>query len=307
MAPSDAKSLARYAWLSIAAALGTIALKVAAWRLTGSVGLLSDAMESGVNLIAALTALGMLTLAARPADQDHSFGYSKAEYFASGVEGALILVAAAAIVWAAVGRLIRPAPIEQVGLGLAISVGASVINFAVARVLFAAGKRRYSIALEADAQHLMTDVWTSAGVVVGVALVAATGWLRLDPLVAIGVAANIVCAGVRILRRSALGLLDVALVPAERQAVSDVLARHSCDEVQFHAVRTRQAAARRFVEMHVIVPGAWSVERGHDLCEAIEREIRAAIPNATVLTHLEPVEAPESFEDQDLARSDAPK
>jgi cation diffusion facilitator family transporter len=303
---AQGRSLTRYAWLSIAAAVVTITLKVGAWLLTGSVGLLSDAAESAVNLVAALAALWMLTLAARPADEDHSYGYSKAEYFASGVEGALILVAAAGIAWTALGRLLNPAPIEQVGLGLGVSVAASLVNFGVARVLFRAGERHHSIALEADARHLMTDVWTSAGVLVGVGLVGLTGYDRLDPAIALLVAANIVWSGSRLLHRSAKGLLDTALVADEQQKIAEVLARHAADHVQFHAVRTRQAAARRFVDMHVLVPGAWSIERGHDLCETIEREIRAVIPNVTVLTHLEPVESPASFEDQGLDRDDSP-
>jgi len=297
-------SIAKYAWLSIAAAITTIALKVAAWRLTGSVGLLSDAAESGVNLVAALTALWMLELAARPADEEHTYGYSKAEYFASGVEGALILVAAVAIFWAASGRLLHPEPIEQAGFGLAVSVAASGVNLAVARVLFKAGKRHHSIALEADAHHLMTDVWTSGGVLLGVGLVALTGWQRLDPIVAILVALNIVWAGVQLMRRSARGLLDPALVPEEQNALREVLRRYEGPELRFHALRTRQAAARRFISLHVLVPGAWTVDRGHQLLEEIEREIRAAIPNAHVLTHLEPIEDPRSFEDEGLDRKD---
>jgi len=295
-------SIARFAWLSIAAALATIGLKVTAWRITGSVGLLSDAAESFVNLIAAVTALGMLTLAARPADSDHAYGYSKAEYFASGVEGALILVAAVAIAWSGVDRLLHPAPIERVGIGLAVSVGASLINFGVARVLFRAGQRYHSIALEADAHHLMTDVWTSAGVVVGVGLVSLTGWERLDPLVAIAVAINIVWSGAKLLRRSALGLLDAALEDAEQQAVAKVLERYTSPRVQFHALRTRQAGARRFISMHVLVPGDWSVTRGHALLEEIERDVAAVVPNAHVTTHLEPLEDPSSFEDESLDR-----
>ncbi|MFO0567319.1 MAG: cation diffusion facilitator family transporter [Polyangiaceae bacterium] len=297
-------SIAKYAWLSIAAAITTIALKVAAWRLTGSVGLLSDAAESGVNLVAALTALWMLELAARPADEEHTYGYSKAEYFASGVEGALILVAAVAIFWAASGRLLHPEPIEQAGFGLAVSVAASGVNLAVARVLFKAGKRHHSIALEADAHHLMTDVWTSGGVLLGVGLVALTGWQRLDPIVAILVALNIVWAGVQLMRRSARGLLDPALVPEDQNALREVLRRYEGPELRFHALRTRQAAARRFISLHVLVPGAWTVDRGHQLLEEIEREIRAAIPNAHVLTHLEPIEDPRSFEDEGLDRKD---
>jgi cation diffusion facilitator family transporter len=297
-----APGLARFAWLSIAAAIVTIAMKLAAWRLTGSVGLLSDALESFVNLAAATIALVMITVATRPPDDRHAFGYDKAEYFASGAEGALILLAAAAIGWAAVGRLLHPQPLERAGLGLAISLLASGVNLAVARVLLAAGRRHHSIALEADGHHLMTDVWTSAGVVAGIGLVAATGWLPLDPLVALAVAAQIVWTGAKLVRRSWKGLLDAALPPAELQAVHAVLERHAAEEIRFHAVRTRQAGARRFVSMHVLVPGAWTVSRGHDLLERIEDEVRRAIPNANLSTHLEAIEDPASFEDQDLER-----
>lgn len=295
-------SLGRFAWLSIAAAVATIALKMLAWRLTGSVGLLSDAMESLVNLVAAIMTLLMLNVAARPPDEDHAFGHGKAEYFASGAEGALILLAAAGIGWTAVGRLLSPQPIEQVGLGVAVSCAASLVNLLVSRVLMAAGRRYHSIALEADAHHLMTDVWTSAGVLAALGLVALTGWTILDPIIALAVAAQIVWTGVQLLRRSALGLLDTALAPAEQALVRAVLARHEGPEVRFHAVRTRMAGARRFVSMHVLVPGGWTVQRGHDLLEAIEAEVRGALPHATVFTHLEALEDPSSWQDEGLDR-----
>jgi len=295
-------NLARFAWLSIAAAVTTIAMKTVAWRMTGSVGLLSDALESVVNLVAAIMTLLMVTLAARPPDEEHAYGHSKAEYFSSIVEGALILVAALAIAWAATDRLLHPQPLEQAGLGLVVSAGASLVNLVVARVLFAAGRLHRSIALEADAHHLMTDVWTSAGVLVGIGVVAVTGWTVLDPLVAIGVAINIVWTGVQLIRRSALGLLDTALPEGERALLQQVLDRHDAAYVRFHAVRTRQAGARRFVSMHVLVPGEWTVTRGHRLLEQIEAEIRAALPGSTVLTHLEAMEDPASWEDQGLDR-----
>jgi cation diffusion facilitator family transporter len=300
-------NLTRFAWLSIAAAVATIGLKFAAWRLTGSVGLLSDAAESVVNLMAAAMTLTMLTVAARPPDEDHEWGHSKAEYFASGVEGALILVAAAAIAWAAVGRLLAPRPIEQVGLGVAVSTAASLVNFAVARVLLRAGRRHHSIALEADAHHLMTDVWTSAGVLAGIGLVALSGWQRLDPIVALLVAANIVWTGVQLIARSSSGLLDAAITAEDQRALQAILDRYGSREIQFHAVRTRQAASRRFVTMHVLVPGAWTVRRGHDLVEEIEQAVCAAIPNANVMTHLEAIEDPASFADQGLDRGPTPK
>jgi len=298
--------LRRFAFLSIAAAVVTIGMKAVAWRLTGSVGLLSDALESLVNLVAAIITLMMLIVAARPPDDDHAYGHEKAEYFASGAEGALILLAAVGIGWTAVGRLLSPQPIEQVGWGVVVSTGASLVNLAVSRVLRAAGKRHHSIALEADAHHLLTDVWTSAGVLAAIGLVAATGWIILDPIIAMVVAAQIVWTGVRLLRRSALGLLDTALAPEEQAALRAVLARHEGPELQFHAVRTRQAASRRFVSMHVLVPGTWSVRRGHELAEQIEAEVRASLHNATVFTHLEALEDPASFQDQGLDRSAAP-
>jgi cation diffusion facilitator family transporter len=298
--------LTRFAWLSIGAAIVTIALKLAAWRLTGSVGLLSDALESGVNLAAAIITLLVLGVAARPADEAHAFGYSKAEYFASGAEGALIIVAAAGIAWAGVDRLLAPRAIEAPGVGLAVSAVASGVNLVVARVLLAAGRRRHSIALEADAHHLMTDVWTSAGVIVGVAAAWATGLALLDPLIALAVAANIVWTGVKILRRSAYGLLDRALDAGEQRALAEVLERHAQPPVQFHAVRTRQAGARRFVSFHVLVPGDWTVRRGHELLERIEADVRAAVPNANVMTHLEAIEDPASFEDVGLDRPAEP-
>ncbi|HSM92340.1 MAG TPA: cation diffusion facilitator family transporter [Anaeromyxobacteraceae bacterium] len=296
-------NLTRFAWLSIAAAIATIALKTAAWWLTGSVGLLSDAAESVVNLMAAAMTLMMLGVAARPPDEDHAWGHTKAEYFASAVEGGLILVAAAAIAWTGVDRLLHPRPIEQAGIGLAISTGASLVNFAVSRVLFRAGKRYHSIALEADAHHLMTDVWTSAGVLAGIGVVAVTGWQRLDPIVALLVAANIVWTGVQLIQRSTSGLLDIAITQEEQQTLQAILARYAERGVQFHAVRTRQAAARRFITMHVLVPGDWTVRRGHDLAEEIEQAICAVIPNANVMTHLEAVEDPASFADQGLDRA----
>ncbi|MCL4801364.1 MAG: cation diffusion facilitator family transporter [Burkholderiales bacterium] len=291
-----------YALLSIAAALATIGLKGAAWWVTGSVGLLSDAMESFVNLAAAAVTLTMLIVAARPPDEEHAYGYSKAEYFASGFEGSLILVAAVAIGIAASERLIAPQPLQAIGLGLAIAVAAAVVNFGVARVLLRAGRHYQSIALEADARHLLTDVWTTAGVAVAVLLVALTGWQRLDPLVALAVAAHILWTGFGLVRRSFLGLMDRALPPADRRAIEAVLERHGAEGVRYHALRTRQAAGRSFVSVHVLVPGAWTVQRGHDLLERIEAEVREAVPGASVFTHLEPREDPASFADLDLDR-----
>lgn len=300
-------SLTRYAWLSAGAAVMTIALKTWAYQLTGSVGLLSDALESLVNLASALMAVTMLAIAARPADEDHPHGHDKAEYFSSGVEGAVILLAALAIGWAAVGRLLNPQPLVQVSLGLAITVVASAINFVVSRVLRTAGKRHDSITLQADAHHLMTDVWTSAGVVVGVALVMFTGWLALDPLMALAVAAHIVWTGVRLITESVSGLMDAALPAVEQEAVQEVLDRYKRERgIDWHALRTRAAGSRRFLTVHILVPGAWTVHRGHDLLEDLERELRARLRRLTVLTHLEPIEDKSSWDDTGLDRDETP-
>ena len=298
-------NLTKFAWLSVAAAVATIALKAAAYLITGSVGLLSDALESLVNLAAASMALAMLTVAARPPDEMYAFGYGKAEYFSSGVEGALILLAAAGIVWTALPRLAAPQPLEQVGIGLAVSVLASVINFAVARRLLKAGKEYRSITLEADARHLLTDVWTSAGIIAGVFAVSLTGWTRVDPLIALVVAANILWTGAQLLRRSLLGLMDAALPAADQNAIKDVLSQYERRGIRHHALRTRRSGTRSFISLHVLVPGAWTVQRGHEVLEHIERDIRAALPGSSVFTHLEAVDDPASWEDIALDRPDA--
>lgn len=295
-------SLARYAWLSVAAALATMALKgVAAW-LTGSVGLLSDALESFVNLGAALLALWMLRVAAVPPDEKHPFGYSKAEYFSAVAEGGLIIVAALAIVAAALPRLIEPRTIEAVGAGLAISLGATAINLGVALVLLRAGRRHHSVALEADAQHLLTDVWTSIGIVAGVGAIALTGWLILDPLIAVAVAGYIIWTGVGVMRRSVWGLLDRSLPEEEMRDIRAILEPYKSRGMDYHALRTRRAGRRRLVELHLLVPGEISVREGHRIADEIEERIRAALPGSAVLTHLEPIEDPASYKDQELFR-----
>ena len=296
-------SLTRFAWLSIAAAILTITLKATAYFLTGSVGLLSDALESLVNLAGALMALAMLTIAAQPEDDEHAFGHSKAEYFSSGVEGSLILVAAVSIAWTAFQRLLDPKPLEQVGMGLGVSLLASVINFVVARILLQAAKRNNSITLQASSQHLMTDVWTSMGVLVGVGAVVLTGWERLDPIIAILVAANIIWSGVRIVRESVLGLMDTAIPFDEQVGLKKVLEKYAQSNVQFHALRTRQSGARRFISLHVILPGIWTIQKGHQLLEQIETEIRLAVPSSTVLTHLESMDDPSTWDDVGLDRA----
>jgi cation diffusion facilitator family transporter len=297
-------SLTRFAWLSIGAALATMALKALAYLMTGSVGLLSDALESLVNLAGAIMALSMLTVAARPADEDHPHGHGKAEYFSAGVEGALILVAAASIAYAAAERLMHPRPLEQIGLGLAVSVLASMINLGVALVLGRAARTHRSATLDANAHHLMTDVWTSGGVLVGVGLVALTGWQRLDPIVAIAVALNIVWTGGRIVRDSISGLMDTALPAAEIDLIRKLLAPYEHDGIQYHALRTRRAGANRFVSLHVLVPPEWTVQRGHDVLERIEADIRRALPPVSVLTHLEPLGDPAAMNDLELHRDD---
>ncbi len=285
------KNLSGFAWLSIAAATATILLKAEAYFLTGSVGLLSDALESFVNLAGAVMALAMITIASRPPDKDHNFGHGKAEYFASGVEGALIVVAALSIAYTAGMRLLHPEPVEQIDLGLAISLGASVINFITAKILLSAGKKYNSITLEANSSHLMTDVWTSAGVLVGVGAVKFTGWTWLDPAVAIIVAINILVTGFRLVSKSISGLMDIALPPEDQKKISGIMTKFSKNGlVEYHELCTRQAGAKKFVSMHVLVPGAWSVQQGHNLVEEIENEIIASIKDVTVITHLEPIE-----------------
>ncbi len=297
------ENLQRYAWLSIAAALATILLKGTAWWMTGSVGLLSDALESFVNLAGALMALSMLSLAAQPADENHAYGHSKAEYFSSAFEGFLIIVAAIGIAYAAIDRLLHPRPLEAVGIGLAVSAVASIINFATARSLMRVGRKYRSITLEADAQHLLADVWTSLGVMVGVALVWLGGWLWLDPVIALLVAANIVWTGWQLLQRSAEGLMDRALPAEEIASIERVLDSYREQGLDFHALRTRQAGARSFATLHVLVPGAWTVQIGHDWCERLESDVRQALPHIHITTHLEPREDPVSLSDQGLDRT----
>jgi cation diffusion facilitator family transporter len=298
----ERRGLLRFAAMSVVAALVTIGLKGGAYLLTGSVGLLSDALESFVNLIAAVVALFALSVAARPADKEHAYGHTKAEYFSSGFEGTLILVAAASIVIVGARRLMDPQPIEEPGLGLAIIGIASVVNLGVARMLLRAGRRYESITLEADAQHLLADVWTSLGVIVGVGAAAVTGWHRLDAIVAIAVALNVLRSGFRLVRRSMLGLLDTSLPEETLGTIKTILDAHGPAGVRYHALRTRQAGARRFISFHILVPGGWTVQRGHDLLEEIEERVREAVPGSVVDTHLEPIEDPVSWEDTRLER-----
>ena len=302
MSASD-RPLHHYAWLSVAAAVATLVLKLVAWRVTGSVSLLSDALESLVNLAAALAALSAVLIAAQPPDEEHSFGHDKIEYFASGFEGALILAAAIAIVWAAIGRLMTPAPLEGLGLGLLLATGASSVNLVVGRLLLKKGHAAGSPALMADGQHLLTDVWTSAAVLAGVALVWLTGWEFLDPVMALVAAAFILHMGLQLLRGAVHGLLDRSLPTEQMQAIQEVLRRHeNATEVRFHALRTRASGARQFVAVHVLVPDEWTVRRGHDLLEQIEADLRAVLPAGHIFTHLEPLNDPASWEDEKWER-----
>jgi cation diffusion facilitator family transporter len=291
------EDLTRFAWLSIAAALVTIALKSSAWLMTGSVGLLSDAAESLVNLVAAVVALVALRVAIMPPDKNHHFGHSKAEYFSAAVEGLMIFVAAAVILVSSVERFLNPQPLDNVGLGLGVSVLASVLNGTVAWVLLRAGRKHRSIVLTADGRHLLTDVWTSVGVVLGVTLVWLTGWDRLDPIVAFAVGINILVTGWGLIRSSTAGLMDVSLPKEDNERIQSILDRWTTEEVQFHAVRTREAGHRRFMEMHMLVPGSWSVKRGHDLTEDVIESLMEAFPDLRVSCHLEPIEDPRSYED----------
>ena len=304
---SPTRPLTHFARLAIVAAIATIGFKAAAYLLTGSVGLLSDALESLVNLVAAIVALIALTVALKEPDEEHAYGHAKAEYFASGLEGGLVLLAAISVIVNAVPRLLNPVPIEQVGWGVGAAAVASLINLAVARRLFQAGAEHRSITLEADARHLMTDVWTSAGVIAGVIAVSLTGWERLDPIIALAVAGNIVWTGYGLVRRSMHGLLDTALDAGELAQVEHMLHRYRRERnIETHALRTRQAGMRRFISVHILVPGGWTVRQGHALLEEIETEIRTALPGTTIFTHLEPLDDPVSWHDTRLDRDDAP-
>jgi cation diffusion facilitator family transporter len=305
MTETGAPSLKRYAWISIGAAISTILLKGVAWHLTGSVGLLSDAIESFVNLAGALMALWMLSLAEQPADENHPHGHDKAEYFSSAFEGFLIVLAAVSIAYTAIDRLLNPQPLEAVGVGLVVSVAASVVNLLVARLLLKAGREHQSITLEADAHHLMTDVWTSVGVILGVGLVALSERTWLDPAIALLVAANIVWTGWQLMRRSASGLMDVALPPEKMRLIAQVFDRYIDQGIAYHALRTRQAGRRSFISFHALVPGKWTVQEAHDWIERVESDLREAIPNCHITSHLEPIDDPCSMDDQELERMTA--
>ena len=286
--------------LSILAALLTLGLKTAAYLLTDSVGLLSDAMESVVNLVAALTAFACLWYSTKPVDTSHTYGHEKIEFFSSGLEGILILVAAGGIAWYAVQRLFNLRELDQLDLGALLSFGASLINLVVAQILIRVGRRTHSIILEADGQHLMTDVWTSFGVIVGLVLVRITGWLILDPILALVVAANIVWTAWDLIARSFNGLMDHALPEAQQRMVRSAIESLLQPGLHFHALRTRQAGTRKFVDFHLLVPGTWNVQEAHDLTERVEEAVRAALPGAEVTVHIEPIEAESAWKDSAL-------
>lgn len=295
--PAPKVDLTRFAWLSIVAAIATIALKTGAWAVTGSVGLLSDAAESTVNLVAAVVALIALRVAARPATDRFLYGRAKAEYFSAAVEGVMIFVAAAVILVSAVERFVNPQGLENVGWGLAVSVVASLINGAVAFVLIRAGRRHRSITLRADGRHLLTDVVTSAGVLIGVGLVVLTGWERLDAVVAFAVGVNIIVTGIGLIHEAVEGLLDKALPDEDHEVITEILRRRTDGTVTFHGLQTREAGQEKYMNVHVLVPDEWTVKQGHDYIDALENELRGSLPDLTVLTHLEPISDPASYAD----------
>ncbi|MBL8183060.1 MAG: cation transporter [Blastocatellia bacterium] len=292
------RNLTKYAWLSIAAAVATITLKAVAYFVTGSVGLLSDALESVINLVAAIFALWMLTVASRPADDDHPYGHTKAEYFSGALEGSLIGMAALSIGWAAIQRLMSPQPIENFAEGIAYSVAASLINLVVGQILIYQGRKNRSVTLDADGKHLMADVYTSAGVIVAIIAIYFTGWYILDPILALIVAAHILWSGYGVVKHSTMGLMDTAIEPNELNEVVRILddykAKHPID---YHALRTRRSGVRTFITVHILMPDEWTIIRGHDLAHEIEADIVATVPGTVVFTHIEPINDPKSMDD----------
>jgi cation diffusion facilitator family transporter len=302
---AEHRDLSRFAWFSIALALVTMGAKALAWQVTNSVGLLSDALESSVNLAAGVVMLVALRVAALPPDENHHFGHEKAEQFSAAAEGLMIVGAATAIVASAVDRLLHPAAVERVGIGLAVSAAASLVNLFGAIVLLRAGRAHRSAAISADGRHLLTDVWTSAGVVVGVTAVAVTGWRRLDPLLALAVGVNIVVTGARLLWASVHALMDPPLKAEDQATIEAVIDQYRARGIVFHAMRSRVAGNRKFFSVHVLVPGHWSVAQGHGLLERLESDLRDAVEGIVVFTHLEPVEDPSSYLDEQLDRTEA--
>ena len=290
-------------YLSIAAAIVTILLKSYAYYITGSMGLLSDALESFVNLFAAVFALVMLTLSQKPADARHKYGHGKAEYFSSAIEGSLILVAAFTIIWAAIPRIMHPAPIENVNSGLLMSLLASLVNLGVGLMLIHHGKKSKSILLEADGRHLMTDVYTTVGVIAGIIMVMVTGWLIIDPIIAILVALNIIYTGYKLISRSASGLMDATIPEEDLLKITTYLDSLKVQQIEYHSLLTRVAGQRKFISLHLLIPGVWTVKKGHDCADNIEESIIKLFDEpVTVSTHIEPVEDPASMRDIGIDR-----
>lgn len=288
-APAETKYLERFIWLSLSVSIVIFGIKIAAAVVTQSIGLWSDALESTVNVVAAAVALWAMRLSAKPADHNHDFGHGKAEYFSAAVEGSMIFVAAGVIIVGAVSRFFRPVPLEQLGVGLALSALATLINFAVGFLLVRTGRKHRSITLEADGRHLLTDVWTSVGVLIAIALVMLTGWMWFDPIIAILVGANILYTGYGLVRRSVVGLLDGTLPPAEVATVNEVLHQLAgTAKVEIAEIKTRESGRQRFVYATVTVPGDWTVKRSHDLADDVEAAVDKALPGATTFVHIEP-------------------
>ena len=297
MANFEKASPAKYIWLSVAASITTILLKGSAYFITDSVGLLSDAMESFVNLAAAIMALALITIAMAPPDKKHPFGHNKAEYFSSAIEGILILLAAVVIGYTSIERIINPRALQEVWTGVLISVIASLINLFVALAILKAGKRYNSITLEADARHLLTDVWTTGGVLSGILIVKFTGWLILDPVIAVIVALNIVFTGIKLIKRSVGGLMDEALPEDLVNTVKNILDKYTDDEITYHSLYTRKAASKNFISLHLLLPCCWHISRGHELTKKIENDILAVFPDSDVFIHIEPLNDLDAFDD----------
>jgi cation diffusion facilitator family transporter len=303
MAKKSQGSLQNYIYLSIAAAIVTILLKFYTYYITGSMGFLSDALESFVNLFAAIFALIMLKLSQQPADERHMYGHSKAEYFSSAMEGALILVAAFSIIWSAIPRIVKPTPLENINAGLLFSLMASLVNLVVGQILIRNGKSKKSLVLEADGRHLMTDVWTSVGVIVGIIVVKFTGWLIIDPIIAIIVAINIILTGYKLISRSASGLMDVTIPAEDMEKVTNYLDSLKSEQIEYHSLLTRAAGQRKFITLHLLVPGKWTVKQGHDYADELEETIVKMFDEpVTVITHIEPVDDPASMKDIGIDR-----
>ena len=291
------KSLASIVWISIVASILTISIKSAAYCITGSVGFMSDAMESLINLAAGIVAFIMLTIASRPPDAEHPFGHDKAEYFSSLIEGVLIVLAALGIVYAAINRIYHPQPLQALNMGMVLSVLATLINLVTSRILLYYGRKHNSITLEADAHHLMTDVWTTVGIIVGIFLVKLTHWQILDPLMAIVVAMSIVYTGTRLIIRSTDGLMDSKLSEKELITIKQILDRYKEKDIDYHALYTRQASSKRFISFHLLCPADFTVHKAHEITKVIEKEIALQLPHSDIFIHLEPINDPDAFDD----------